>query len=237
MPTSKRADLSKVLPAVKCTARKRNGEPCKAMAARGANVCRVHGGSAPQVKKAARRRLDNAADALTARLLGFALDNGVPDAIALAAIRDALDRAGMSAKTAVEVEVSAKPWEQVMNGFADRIQTTSRDDWRRAQGMEVEQTSVSAFDLTAELGAINPTSLDEADDDEVIDAEVVDVSGHPDPTPLVDEERARAQPTAPGMGTRGGLVTAADGAAQAAELRRRAAIVPARRALPPGRSR
>ena len=50
MPTYKRADLGKLLPAVKCTARKRNGEPCRAMAARGATVCRVHGGSAPQVK-------------------------------------------------------------------------------------------------------------------------------------------------------------------------------------------
>src|SRR5438067_789094 len=103
MPTSKRADLSKVLPAVRCTARKRNGEPCKAMAARGANVCRVHGGSAPQVKAAAQRRLHQAADVLTARLLGFALDQGVPDAIALQAVKDALDRAGL--KPGMEVDV------------------------------------------------------------------------------------------------------------------------------------
>ncbi|BBX53146.1 hypothetical protein GCM10009645_54040 [Mycolicibacterium poriferae] len=44
------------------------------MAARGANVCRVHGGAAPQVKAAARRRLDRAADVLVQRLLGMALD-------------------------------------------------------------------------------------------------------------------------------------------------------------------
>ncbi len=102
MPTSKRADLSKVLRAVRCNARKRNGEPCKAMAARGANVCRVHGGSAPQVNAAAQRRLQQAADALTARLLGFAIDQGAPDAVALQAVRDALDRAGLNPKTAVE---------------------------------------------------------------------------------------------------------------------------------------
>ena len=35
-PANARADLSKVLPAVRCTARKQNGEPCRAKAARGA---------------------------------------------------------------------------------------------------------------------------------------------------------------------------------------------------------
>jgi hypothetical protein len=63
------------------------------MAARGANVCRVHGGSAPQVEAAARRRLDQAADVLVQRLLAFALDSDAPDNIALQTIRDALDRA------------------------------------------------------------------------------------------------------------------------------------------------
>jgi hypothetical protein len=114
MPTSKRADLSRVLPAVRCTARKRNGEPCRAMAARGASVCRVHGGSAPQVKAAALRRLDQAADVLVQRLLQFALDGNVDDNVALRAIRDALDRAGLAAKTEVAVEVAQAPWEELM---------------------------------------------------------------------------------------------------------------------------
>ncbi len=34
------------------------GEPCRQYAARGGNVCRLHGGEAPQVKAAAKRRLD-----------------------------------------------------------------------------------------------------------------------------------------------------------------------------------
>jgi hypothetical protein len=50
---------------------------------------RVHGDSAPQVKAAAQRRLEHAADVLVQRLLSFALDGDAPDAIALAAIRDA----------------------------------------------------------------------------------------------------------------------------------------------------
>ena len=97
MPTYKRADLGRLLPAVKCTARKRNGEPCRAMAARGANVCRVHGGSAPQVKAAAQRRIANALEAAATRLLGFAFDDGVADAIALAAVNGILDRGGLTA--------------------------------------------------------------------------------------------------------------------------------------------
>ena len=95
MPTYKRADLGRLLPAVKCTARKRNGEPCRAMAARGATVCRVHGGSAPQVKAAAKRRLEQALDAAAQRLLGFAFDEDVRDVIALAAVNGILDRGGL----------------------------------------------------------------------------------------------------------------------------------------------
>jgi hypothetical protein len=45
---------------------------------RSRGVCRLHGGEAPQVKAAVKRRLDQAADALVARLLGFALDGDAP---------------------------------------------------------------------------------------------------------------------------------------------------------------
>lgn len=42
-----------------CTAYRRRGRgPCGAWAVRGATVCRMHGGSAPQVKRAAAERLE-----------------------------------------------------------------------------------------------------------------------------------------------------------------------------------
>jgi hypothetical protein len=63
----------------RCTARNRAGKPCRRYTARRGNVCRLHGGAAPQVKAAAKRRLDQAADALVAKLLGFALDGDPPD--------------------------------------------------------------------------------------------------------------------------------------------------------------
>jgi hypothetical protein len=90
------------------------------MAARGANVCRVHGGSAPQVKAAARRRrLDQAADVLVQRLFRFALDGDPSDNVALQAIIAALDRAGLSVKSAVELSVpELAPLEELLRGVA-----------------------------------------------------------------------------------------------------------------------
>jgi len=61
----------------------------------GGNVGYHHGGSTPQVKARAQRRLQQAADAMAQRLRSFALDDDVADPVALVAIRDALDRAGL----------------------------------------------------------------------------------------------------------------------------------------------
>ena len=44
-------------PRERCHARTRTGRQCKAGAIEGGSVCRVHGGSAPQVQLAARRRV------------------------------------------------------------------------------------------------------------------------------------------------------------------------------------
>src|SRR5262245_17782899 len=76
----------------------------------GGKVCRSHGGAAPQVTAKAQRRLQQAVDALVQRLVGMALDGDVQDHVALQAIRDALDRAGLGAKQAVSVEVKLQPY-------------------------------------------------------------------------------------------------------------------------------
>ena len=138
-----KSDLSKLLPAVKCTARKQNGEPCKAMAARGATVCRVHGGSAPQVKAAAARRIQNALDAAAKRLLGFAFDADVSESIALSAVNGILDRGGLSAKNQVEVGVELKPWEQLLKDVVyERGVTRAEHNARRGLPMPVIDAEV-----------------------------------------------------------------------------------------------
>lgn len=53
----------------KCTARKHGGDPCRRFAIKGGTVCGVHGGSAPQVKAKAKRRMSEANDRAVVRAI------------------------------------------------------------------------------------------------------------------------------------------------------------------------
>ncbi|MCH9732727.1 MAG: hypothetical protein K0U84_24205 [Actinomycetia bacterium] len=65
-------------------------------------------------------------------LLKMAIDDNVADSVKLAAIRDALDRAGLGARTAVAVQVGApKIYEQIL----DNVEAGSRDEYRRSRGI------------------------------------------------------------------------------------------------------
>lgn len=75
----------------------------------------MHGGSAKHVREAAQRRLANSADRMAALLLKIAEDKDVPHAVRLAAVKDALDRAGLTAKAMVEVELA--PWEVLVSSI------------------------------------------------------------------------------------------------------------------------
>lgn len=72
----------------RCSARsKRSGERCRRAPIVGGTVCTMHGGAAPQVRAAARRRLQNQLARVACWELGLPGFGGQPDAEALAAAR------------------------------------------------------------------------------------------------------------------------------------------------------
>lgn len=86
-----------------CKAHRVNGQPCKGQAIAGATVCRMHGGSAPQVREAARLRILALVDPALATLAKSLKLGGPSSHVALAAAKDVLDRAGLKPADLVEL--------------------------------------------------------------------------------------------------------------------------------------
>lgn len=97
---------------VYCSARKTSGDPCRRRPINGGTVCASHGGRAPQVKAAAQRRILAAADRAAAAVVTLMEDRATPHAVKLAAARDLLDRAGLSARA--ELTVDVLPWQSAI---------------------------------------------------------------------------------------------------------------------------
>ena len=102
--------------------RSTDGQRCQRPACRGAAVCTHHGGRAPAVKSMARRRLEEASERLARQLLGIA-EGAESEAVRLAAVKDALDRAGIQAKTAATVEIRSSPGRACWRGSRSRCGT------------------------------------------------------------------------------------------------------------------
>jgi hypothetical protein len=131
----------------RCVAHRKTGDRCLKIAIRGARVCRFHGGAAGHVRRKAKERLELAADRMAKELLGMAT-GAESEAVKLNAIRDALDRAGLGAKTEVSVEV--KPWEQLL-GDISGVASISRAEHRAQQGRPFIEPAALASAIDAEL--------------------------------------------------------------------------------------
>ena len=230
-------DWSKsTVPQRQCVAHKKNGDQCKNAAILGGTVCKFHGGAVKHVRNAARVRLQNAADRMAKELLNMATSDDVSDAVKLAALRDALDRAGLGVRAGLDVEITAKPFEQIIS----RVESGSRAEYRASIGQPEP---------------IAPALADRAqpNDDGTIDAEIVEPNsgedliaamayGHVNGEHQADthgyDDHPRDRRTAAQTGQPGGL-TLEEANAEALRLRRNAPPMrpPAGlRALPPGRS-
>ena len=87
-----------------CSANRTNGTPCRKAAIAGGTVCPTHGGSAPQVKEAARLRIlalvDPALGVLARAVRPRKAVKGrpwEPTSQEISAAKDILDRAGLNA--------------------------------------------------------------------------------------------------------------------------------------------
>lgn len=129
---------------MKCTAHSSaTGEPCKRWAIQGGTVCATHGGAAPQVKDKARQRLLEAVDPLMAELIRIAL-SAESEAVRVSAIKDALDRAGYSAKVKIESEVTVHDGDSVDHEIARlAAELAGRAEGRTPGGTPVARNSTT----------------------------------------------------------------------------------------------
>lgn len=114
MQTSDRA----LVPAIRCTAVKRDGGPCGRWALRGGTVCQVHGGKLPSVKKAARDNVEAARESIlglvpkAVRRLEDMME-AESESVVLAAVKEVLGQAGLVIvrKSESKQEVAVHPQE------------------------------------------------------------------------------------------------------------------------------
>lgn len=105
-----------------CGKRTRAGTPCQKSPIKGGTVCRLHGGSAPQVKRAAKLRLLELVDpaiATLARIMATS-DN---EALRLKAADSILDRGGLPKGAQVTVEDARSALYEALIAYRDNEDT------------------------------------------------------------------------------------------------------------------
>jgi hypothetical protein len=147
--------------------------------------------------------LQNAAEKMARELLGMATDPNVSDSVKLAAIRDALDRAGLKPITTVDLEVSTKPWEKVFEGVSKVVAGARYSD----DTLAIERGSLedSTDNHVSESG--DDVIVGEFDDD-VIEDDLLGVQPQRESADIIDVEIEGIDPSYNDTGMSTGLGTA-----------------------------
>jgi hypothetical protein len=199
----------------------------------------MHGGATQAAKAKARKRIEEAADRLARQLLGIA-EGAESEAVRLAAVKDALDRAGVQAKTAAAVEVTVKPFEKVFDAIAGGPRNPQPalpageseivdDDTDTLGALDVEVEVIDVDDPDPSRGLEYADVDDDATDDHELASGVTTpergVSSLPvDAGHLFEgDESALGGPLGPQGPAAGGMMTLADAVEVVAAMRHDAA--------------
>lgn len=103
---------------LRCTATNRQGKRCGKPPIAGGTVCRMHGGAAPQVIQAAEDRLKALIFPAIIRLEQLVDQREFPS-VAIAAVKDVLDRNGVLGKAKEQIQEVAHTGKIVMEWASD----------------------------------------------------------------------------------------------------------------------
>lgn len=134
----------------RCHVTKKDGAQCGKVAMEAQAVCGTHGGRAPQAKRKARQRLEEAADRMAKQLLGIA-DSAESEAVKLAAVKHVLAIGGINERTAVAVSVELQPFEDMISDLGGIDRGITRAESRARRGLPDDTIALAGPDPSAPL--------------------------------------------------------------------------------------
>ena len=176
--------------------------------------------------------MQNAADKMARELLGMVTNPNVSDSVKLAAIKDALDRAGLKPITTVDLEVSTKPWESVFEGISQIIAGPRDPENEDALAIESDYPASESESEDSEIvGEIDDDvieddlprfQLDSDSESDVVDVEIVadEYTDEPGVVTPDDSDSSPSGPLSPPI-PGGGLLSLSDAVEAAAYMRSR----------------
>lgn len=216
-------------PERRCVATNQLGERCRNWAVHGARVCKYHGGSTRHIKEKARIRLEMASNRLVGKLVEIAFDDTRPAAVQLDAIKDSLNRAGLTKPAQVEVG-PIKPFDTVFDSItSERVDSgIDRVDYQHDSEPLASSDETGSYDS---FDSIPPTQREPRTQTQPTSTEQAGSRDRPDFEPLSAEDRRVRRDR--DRYHRPSHITGEDAYQAANEANRQ---IGALRALPPGRS-